>query len=131
MKKIFSLLTLALAASFVVHGPAIAQVAGATSIADVSVVESTQVALGWSVKNTLLGKTIYNEAGKKVGKVQDIIIAPDKSVSYIIVQAGWQTGAARCHGRQDPGVSATASQPPARSGRCGWVFCKVVDVFGL
>ena len=88
MKKTFPLLTLALAASFVVHGPAMAQVAGASVTTDVSVVESTQVALGWSVKKTLLGKTIYNEVGKKVGKVQDIIIAPDKSVSYIIVEAG-------------------------------------------
>jgi len=88
MKKTFPLLTLALAASFVVHGPAMAQVAGASVTTDVSVVESTQVALGWSVKKTLLGKTIYNEVGKKVGKVQDIIIAPDRSVSYIIVEAG-------------------------------------------
>jgi len=88
MKKPFHLIPLALAMAFVVHGPASAQVAGASVTTDVSVVESAQVALGWSVKKTLLGKTIYNEAGKKVGKVQDIIIAPDKSVSYIIVEAG-------------------------------------------
>lgn len=88
MKKPFHLLTLALAMAFVVHDPATAQVAGASITTDVSVADSAQVALGWSARKALLGKTIYNEAGKKVGKVQDIIIAPDSSVSYIIVQAG-------------------------------------------
>jgi sporulation protein YlmC with PRC-barrel domain len=88
MTKTFYLIPLALAMAFAVHDPAAAQVAGVSVSADVSVLETSQVALGWSVKKTLLGKIIYNEAGKRVGKVQDIIIAPDKSVSYIIVEAG-------------------------------------------
>ncbi len=95
MKTSLTLLTLVMAAALAVHGPAFAQVAGGTTTTGISVVESTQVALGWSVKKTLLGKTIYNESGQKVGKVQDIIIAPDRSVSYVIVGAGGFIGLGR------------------------------------
>lgn len=109
MKKPLTILTLALAAAFAVHGPATAQVAGGTTITGISVVESTQVALGWSVKKTLLGKTIFNESGKKVGKVQDIIIAPDKSVSYVIVGAGGFIGM----GRHDVAIPVTQIQDQA------------------
>jgi sporulation protein YlmC with PRC-barrel domain len=68
-------------------GPASAQVAGSTTLG-ISVVEATRLALGWSVKKSILGKLVYNEAGDKVGKVEDMIIAPDKNVSYLIIGAG-------------------------------------------
>lgn len=109
MKKPLTILTLALAAAFAVHGPATAQVAGGTTTTGISVVESTQMALGWSVKKTLLGKTIFNESGQKVGKVQDIIIAPDKSVSYVIVGAGGFIGM----GRHDVAIPVTQIQDQA------------------
>ena len=60
--------------------PAVAQVAGGTTTVDARIVESTQIAMGWSVKKTLMGKTIYNDAGLKVGKVEDLIISPGKLV---------------------------------------------------
>ncbi|MEY2690343.1 MAG: hypothetical protein RL375_4543 [Pseudomonadota bacterium] len=92
-------LTITLAATFgaLALGPtqAVAQIAGATTTVGVSVVESTEVALGWSVKKTLLGKAVYNEAGQKVGKVEDLIISPDKNVSYLIVGAGGFIGIGR------------------------------------
>lgn len=75
--------------------PVSAQVAGSTTTADVKITESTQLALGWSVKKTLMGKSIYNEEGAKVGKVEDLIISPDKSVSYVIVGAGGFVGIGR------------------------------------
>jgi len=109
MKKPLTILTLALAAAFAVHAPATAQVAGGTTTTGISVVESTQMALGWSVKKTLLGKTIFNESGQKVGKVQDIIIAPDKSVSYVIVGAGGFIGM----GRHDVAIPVTQIQDQA------------------
>jgi sporulation protein YlmC with PRC-barrel domain len=111
MRKTYQLITLALMAAFVLHDRAAAQVAGASITTDVSVVASAQVALGWSVRKNLLGKTIYNEAGKKVGKVQDIIIAPDSSVSYIIVQAGGLIDM----GRHD--VAVPVSQIKAQGGK--------------
>ena len=109
MRKTLSSVTLAIAGVFFAAVPAAAQVAGGSTTMGISVVESTQIALGWSVKKTLLGKTIYNESGNKVGKVQDIIIAPDKSVSYIIVGAGGFIGM----GRHDVAIPVTQIQDQA------------------
>ena len=94
------------AAAFAVCGPVFAQVAGSSTTTGISVVESAQVALGWIVKKTLLGKTIYNESGQKVGNVQDISIAPDRSVSYAIVGAGGFIGM----GRHDVAIPVTQIQ---------------------
>jgi sporulation protein YlmC with PRC-barrel domain len=91
----FTLTTLALACVIFAARPVAAQVAGGTTTVGMAVVESTQIAMGWSVKKTLLGKTIYNDAGQKVGKVEDLIISPDKSVSYVIVGAGGFLGMGR------------------------------------
>ncbi len=65
--------------------------------------ESVQLARGWSVKKTLMGKTIYNDAGQKVGKVEDLIVSPDKNVSFVIVGAGGFVGI----GRHDVAVPVT------------------------
>ena len=98
-----TLATLALAGVLCSAVPARAHVAGGTTAVGVSVAESTQIAMGWSVKKTLMGKTIYNDAGQKVGKVEDLIISPDKSVSYVIVGAGGFVGI----GRHDVAVPVT------------------------
>jgi sporulation protein YlmC with PRC-barrel domain len=60
-----------------------------------TLVETTQLAMGWSVKKSLMGKTVYNETGAKVGKVDDLIISPDQYVSYVIVGAGGFVGIGR------------------------------------
>lgn len=112
MKKRLILATLTLAGALVGGvNVAYAQVAGATTTIGVSVSESTQVALGWSVKRTLMGKTIYNDLGTKVGKVEDLIISPERNVSYVIVGAGGFVGI----GRHD--VAVPVSQIQNRSGR--------------
>jgi sporulation protein YlmC with PRC-barrel domain len=54
----------------------------------VAVAELDVLANGWSAKKQILGHTVYNDKNEKVGKVYDIIIAPDKAVSYGIVAAG-------------------------------------------
>ena len=76
-------------ASIALTAPAIshAQVAG-TTLLGVSVAEMREVAKGWSVKRTILGQPVYNEKDESVGSVDDIIIAPDKAISYAIVNAG-------------------------------------------
>ncbi|HEY3276322.1 MAG TPA: PRC-barrel domain-containing protein [Syntrophorhabdaceae bacterium] len=43
---------------------------------------------GWSASKQILGKDVYNEQGEKVGKVDDLLIAPNNAVSYAIVSAG-------------------------------------------
>ena len=87
--------TLALAGAICSAAPASAQVAGGTTTVDASITETTDFAMGWSVKKTLMGKTIYNDAGQKVGNVEDLIISPDKKVSYVIVGAGGFVGVGR------------------------------------
>ena len=90
-----ALTALALAALLCSAAPASAQVAGGTTTIDTSIVASTQLAMGWSVKKTLMGKTVYNDAGQKVGKVEDLIVSPDRNVSYVIVGAGGFIGLGR------------------------------------
>ncbi len=68
-------------------GTAGAGVAGSTTIG-VAVEEMKALALGWSAKKQILGKDVYNDRNEKVGTVEDLIIAPDKAVSYAIVGVG-------------------------------------------
>lgn len=94
MNTRFLLSTLALAASLSFGPTAIAQVAGST-VLGVSTTEVTQVAMGWSAKRSVLGKTIYNDTGAKIGKVEDLIIDPERNVSYVIIGAGGFIGIGR------------------------------------
>lgn len=88
---------------------AVAQVAGETTQVSTTVSESTHTAMGWSVKKTLMGKNIYNDLGQKVGEVEDLIIAPDRNVSYVIVGAGGFIGI----GRHDVAISVAQIQNKA------------------
>jgi sporulation protein YlmC with PRC-barrel domain len=63
-----------------------AQVAG-TQPLGISVQESQAILSGWSVRKSILNKPIFNEDGARVGVVHDIIVAPDRSVSFAIVAA--------------------------------------------
>ena len=67
--------------------PATAQVAGST-ILGVSVAELRDVMDGWSAKRQIIGQSVYNDKQERIGTVEDIIISPDKKVSYGIVGAG-------------------------------------------
>lgn len=71
-----------------------AQVAGSTLLG-VAYAELRDVATGWSATKDLLGQTIYNEKNEKVGKVDDLIVSPTKSLSYAIIGAGGFLGVAR------------------------------------
>ena len=83
-------------AAFVLISPTIshAQVAGSTPLG-VTVTELQAVVKGWSVKRTVLGQPVYNDKNEKVGSVDDIIITPDKAVSYAIVGTGGFLGLAK------------------------------------
>jgi len=71
-----------------------AQVAG-TTLLGVTVTELQEVAKGWSVKHTILGQPVYNDNKERVGTVDDIIVTPDKAISYAIVNAGGFLGLAK------------------------------------
>jgi hypothetical protein len=69
-------------------------VAGSTELA-ISVAEVRSVATGWSAKRQIIGQTVHNDKGEAIGKVDDVIIAPDKSLSYAIIGAGGFLGVAK------------------------------------
>jgi sporulation protein YlmC with PRC-barrel domain len=71
----------------VAAGNVAAQVAGSTTIG-VPATEITTLTKGWSAKRQILGKPVHNDQDEKVGEVDDIIVAPDKSISYAILSVG-------------------------------------------
>ncbi|MBB3257355.1 hypothetical protein F4827_002098 [Paraburkholderia bannensis] len=83
------LVAVALAASIDAH----AQVAG-TQTLSVTIEQSQALLQGWSVKKSVLGKSVYNDQSEKIGAVKDLIVAPDGSVSAAIVATGGFLGVA-------------------------------------
>jgi len=71
-----------------------AQVAGSTLLG-VAAAEMREVTFGGSAKRQVLGKAVYNDKSEPIGKIDDIIIAPDKAVSYAIIGAGGFLGVDR------------------------------------
>lgn len=67
---------------------AFAQPVAGTATLGVSAAEVQAVATGWSLKDSILGKTVHNDADESVGKVEDVIIAPDGTVSFAILSVG-------------------------------------------
>ena len=57
--------------------------------------ELVTVVKGWSAKKAIIGKDVYNDKDEKVGVVEDLIITPDKAVSYAIIGAGGFLGMAK------------------------------------
>jgi sporulation protein YlmC with PRC-barrel domain len=92
--KTVSVLLMSCALAFVSTQYAGAQTAGSTSLG-VAVEELKVVAVGWSVKKQILGKTVYNENNQKVGRIDDLIVAPDSAVSFAIIGAGGFVGLGR------------------------------------
>jgi len=46
------------------------------------------ISRGWSVKDKIMGKSVYNENKEKIGAVDDLIVTSDKSLSYAIIGVG-------------------------------------------
>src|SRR5204862_1764038 len=67
-----------------VGGTALGQVAGSSTLG-VTVDEQKVLAVGWSAKKTILDKAVYNSSGEKIGEVEDLIVTPEKAVSYAMV----------------------------------------------
>ena len=65
-------------------GSAAAQVAGQARLG-VTVEEMRLVVLGWSVERDLLEKRVYNERNERIGEVEDVIVSPDRRLSWAII----------------------------------------------
>ncbi len=87
-------LAAAVAFTLLPAAPATAQTAGRANLG-VTVEQQQLVINGWSVKKTVLGKTVFNERNERVGTIADLIVAPDTSVSFAIVRAGGFVGIGR------------------------------------
>ena len=85
MKSIHSLVLASIALT--VPSVSRAQVAGST-VVGISVAELRAVASGWSAKRQILGQPVFNDKDERVGSIDDIIVAPDKAVSYATINAG-------------------------------------------
>jgi sporulation protein YlmC with PRC-barrel domain len=63
-----------------------APVAGVVKLG-VTVAETELVAAGYRAKK-LIGATVYNDQNEKVGKIEDMIIAPDGKLSVAVMDVG-------------------------------------------
>ena len=50
-----------------------------------AVSEVALVPKGWSAKKSILGHDVYNETNEKVGRVEDLVISPETSISFAII----------------------------------------------
>ncbi|MFZ1105465.1 MAG: PRC-barrel domain-containing protein [Hyphomicrobiaceae bacterium] len=66
---------------------AAAQTAGETQLG-VTTLELKDVIKGWSARRQLLGEDVYNDQGEKIGEIEDLIVTPERNVSYAIVSSG-------------------------------------------
>ena len=92
--KMMSVLLASCTLAFMPGDYAMAQVAGSTRLG-VSIEEVKIVASGWSAKKQILGKTVFNEKNEKVGRIDDLIVAPTGELSFVIVGAGGFVGVGR------------------------------------
>jgi sporulation protein YlmC with PRC-barrel domain len=80
-------------------GTAIGQQDNSVPIAGRSTLGTTKmdvIAEGWRASK-LIGASVYNDNNQKVGKIGDLIIAPDGSISVAILDVGGFLGLASRH----------------------------------
>jgi sporulation protein YlmC with PRC-barrel domain len=71
-----------------------AQVAGST-VVGTAAADLREITLGWSANRQVLGQAVFNDKNERIGAVDDIVIAPDKAISYAIIGAGGFLGVGR------------------------------------
>ncbi len=59
-----------------------------TETVGISIEESKMAAMGWSAERQILHKPVFNDEHKKIGVIDDIIVSPEKSVSYAVIGVG-------------------------------------------
>ena len=89
-------LIFALTLSFtLLAGAALAQTPPVVGTIGITTEEIKLLAKGWSIKKDILGKDVYNDANEKVGVIEDIVVTPEKAMSYAIVSTGGFLGMAK------------------------------------
>jgi sporulation protein YlmC with PRC-barrel domain len=67
-----------------------------SQVVGISVAETQAIALGYRASK-LIGAAVYNDEDKKVGKIGDLIVKPDGTLSFAIVDVGGFLGMGRHH----------------------------------
>jgi len=68
------------------QAPAAAPVAGQATLG-VTVAEMDIVATGWRVSK-LLRADVHNDKGEKIGKIDDMVVAPDGTLTTAVIEVG-------------------------------------------
>ena len=76
--------------------PAIPPPVAGRAVLGVTVTESLAVAVGYRASK-FIGATVYNDKNEKIGKIGDLIIKPDGTVSYAIINVGGFLGIGTHH----------------------------------
>jgi PRC-barrel domain len=102
MKHIFTNVIVSVIAGICIGSNTNAQVVGSntkqpigSTTSGIATTDTRAIVVGWSAKMGLLGKTIFNENGQKVGTVVDLIVTRDNNTPYLIVGAGGFVGIGR------------------------------------
>ncbi len=95
MKKLTAITVCSLSFAFGSSAFAQTPAAPAPSTPDAPVTTTAPVAQsgkemlsGWSVKNNLIGKSVYNEQDEKVGDIRDVVLNPDGTATHYVVGVG-------------------------------------------
>jgi len=54
-----------------------------------------KVAQGWSIKEDILDKYVYNDSNDNIGTIEDLLVTPDDAISYAIIGVGGFLGMGR------------------------------------
>ncbi len=57
--------------------------------------ETNVITKGWSLKNDILGKDVFNDANENIGTIEDLLVTRDKAISYAIIGVGGFLGMGR------------------------------------
>lgn len=49
---------------------------------------TTEAITGWSTKDDLMGKSVFNENDEKIGDIEDVVVSSDGRSMYLLVGAG-------------------------------------------
>lgn len=97
MRNSTSIATSAIAIAIGLGGIAMTQIAFGTKkmATGLAATESIPIASGFSAQKSLLSQPLYNEEGLKVGTVEDLIFASNKTMTHVIVGTGGFIGLGR------------------------------------
>lgn len=66
-----------------------------SSMPNMTIEEIKELAHGWSIKEDILGKNVFNENNDSIGIVEDLLVTRDTAISYAVIGVGGFIGIGR------------------------------------